>query len=132
MIQKGVQYFTMNDINKLGVGQVMEQALQRVDPLKKNPIHLSFDIDACDPSIAPGSGTKTRGGFNYRESHYICEALSATKRLVGVDLVDINPTIDQEEGKLLHGDQLPIAKNATKTVRLGLELLASCLGKVIL
>jgi len=132
MIQKGVHCFTMTDIDKLGIGQVMEQALQRVDPLKKNPIHLSFDIDACDPSIAPGSGTKARGGINYREAHYICKELAATKRLVGIDMVEINPSLDQDEDELHHGDQLPIAENTTKTVRLGLELLASCLGEAIL
>lgn len=55
---------TMHDIDKHGIGHIMDHAMMRVNPQGDMPLHLSFDIDACDPSIAPGTGSKKKGGIN--------------------------------------------------------------------
>jgi arginase len=55
------------------------------------PIHLTYDIDAIDPHVCPSTGTKVRGGLSYREARHICEAVSETGRLVGMDIVEVNP-----------------------------------------
>lgn len=125
----GVHVFTMNDVDRLGIGEVMEMALQCVDPKNRRPLHLSFDIDGCDPTIAPGTGTKARGGLSYRESHYICERLASTGRLGSMDLVEINPALDRDVAEGMHGDDPDI--RGTETVRLGIELVTSALGKTI-
>jgi len=127
--ESGVHVFTMTEIDRHGIGAVMQQALDRIDPKGKRPLHLSFDVDSCDPSIAPGTGTKARGGLSYREAHYICEHLAATRRLGSMDLVEINPSIDAPIAEGMHGDDPTI--QGTETVRLGIELVASALGKTI-
>jgi len=127
--ESGVHVFTMTEIDRYGIGAVMRQALDRIDPKGKRPLHLSFDVDSCDPSIAPGTGTKARGGLSYREAHYICEHLAATRRLGSMDLVEINPSIDAPIAEGMHGDDPTI--QGTETVRLGIELVASALGKTI-
>merc|ERR1712070_128085 len=96
------------------------------------PLHLSLDVDGIDPHIAPGTGTAARGGLSYREIHYICEELALTRRLVSMDLVEVNPGLDppparsEEEGEAdhhsnggaMHGDDPSINKDASPTVRL--------------
>eukprot|EP00927_Polykrikos_kofoidii_P017091 TRINITY_DN1775_c0_g1_i1.p1 TRINITY_DN1775_c0_g1~~TRINITY_DN1775_c0_g1_i1.p1 ORF type:complete len:352 (+),score=48.36 TRINITY_DN1775_c0_g1_i1:112-1167(+) len=125
----GVHAFCMQDIDRWGIGAVMEMALERIDPKKRRPLHLSFDIDSCDPAIAPGTGTKARGGLSYREAHYICETMAKTQRLGSMDLVEVNPDMDLPVEERLHGDD-PLIKG-TQTVNLGIELVASALGRVI-
>merc|ERR1719162_1801039 len=110
----------MAQVDRLGIAQVMALAIEKVDPYHRRPLHLTFDIDAIDPVYAPGSGTLARGGLTYRESHYICEELSSTKRLVGMDLVEINPLVDQRPERM-HGDD-PDLLPTTTTVSLGMEL----------
>lgn len=105
-------------------------ALEAVDPYHKRPLHLSFDIDAIDPAYAPGTGTLARGGLTYRESHYICEELATTNRLVGMDLVEVNPLVDVRPARM-HGDDPDMAPTTT-TVSLAMELCLSGLGKNIL
>eukprot|EP00968_Pinguiococcus_pyrenoidosus_P026091 scaffold7052_cov254-Pinguiococcus_pyrenoidosus.AAC.96 len=62
-----------------------------IDYLGEYPLCLSFDIDAVDPSIVAATGTKVRGGLTYRESHYVCEAIAETGRLVHMDMVESTP-----------------------------------------
>ena len=57
-------------------------------------IHVSFDLDVCDPAIAPGVGTPVKGGLNYREAHLLMEIIADSSRLVALDLVEVNPTLD--------------------------------------
>ncbi len=78
-------------------------------------IHVSFDMDVCDPSVAPGVGTPVKGGLDYREAHLVMEMIADTRRLVALDLVEVNPTLD--------------LRNAT--AELGVELALSALGKNI-
>jgi hypothetical protein len=79
----------MRDVDKHGIGRVVQMALEAVDPHGNCPLHLSLDIDAVDPHFAPGTGTMVRGGLTYREIHYICEEMALTGRLVGMDLVEV-------------------------------------------
>jgi arginase len=123
-----VHIFTMRDVDRLGISGVMTSALQY---LSSGPIHLSFDIDAIDPSVAPGTGTLARGGLSYRESHFICDSLGQTGRLVSMDMAEVNPKLDSATNQHLHGDD-PSIKTDLPTVRLAIELITLALGKTIL
>lgn len=96
--------FSMHEIDQFGIGKVMDMALDHVNPIRNLPIHLTIDIDAVDPDVAPStsspvssaaasrSSTNTRtekatGGLTYREALYVCEAVHATGLLVSVDLM---------------------------------------------
>ena len=113
--EAGVHVFTMKDIDRDGIAKVAERALA-VASEGTGGIHVSFDLDVCDPAIAPGVGTPVKGGFDYREAHMIMEMLADSRRLVAFDLVELNPTLDM--------------RNAT--AEFGTELALSALGKNIL
>ena len=89
----GVHAFTMKDIDRLGIAEVMERALAAAST-GTGGVHVSFDLDVCDPSIAPGVGTPVKGGLDYREAHYVMEAVAESGRLVALDLVEVNPALD--------------------------------------
>ncbi|KAJ4291589.1 Arginase, catabolizes arginine to ornithine and urea [Collariella sp. IMI 366227] len=84
----------MFDIDRHGIGRVMEMALAHIG--SDTPIHLSFDVDALDPMWAPSTGTPVRGGLTLREGDYICECVHQTGSLVAVDLVEVNPHLAPE------------------------------------
>src|SRR5688572_11149741 len=111
----GVHVFTMKDIDRLGVAAVASQALQAVTDGTAG-IHVSFDLDVCDPGIAPGVGTPVKGGLDYREAHMVMEIVADSGLLTSLDLVEVNPTLD--------------VRNTT--AQLGAELAASALGMKIL
>ncbi len=111
----GVHVFTMKDIDRSGIATVAERAIA-IASEGTGGIHVSFDLDVCDPTIAPGVGTPVRGGLSYREAHTIMELVADAARLVALDLVEINPTLD--------------VRNAT--AELAVELALSALGKNIL
>jgi arginase len=119
----GVHVFSMTEIDRYGIGEVMEQAKKILFKDGPRPIHLSYDIDAIDPHYAPSTGTRVRGGLNYREAHYIAEALCETGALVGMDLVEINPRLGYVDAA--HRNDKNI------TIEIGLELIGSALGKRI-
>jgi len=124
--------FTMREVDKHGIAQVIEMAIQAIDPNGRRPLHLSLDIDGIDPHFAPGTGTCARGGLTYREIHYVCEELALTRRLVSMDLVEVNPALDAPPTQgPMHGDD-PTIKASPQTVRLAVELTLSALGKTIL
>jgi arginase len=110
-----VHVFTMKDIDRLGISEVMERALV-IAGRGTGGIHLSFDLDVCDPSIAPGVGTPVKGGLSYREAHVVMEMAAESTRLLALDLVEVNPTLDLRN----------------TTADLGVELALSALGKKIL
>jgi arginase len=111
----GVHVFTMKDIDRDGIAKVAERALALASS-GTGGIHVSFDMDVCDPAIAPGVGTPVKGGLDYREAHMVMEMVADSRRLVGLDLVEANPTLD--------------IRNAT--AEFGTELALSALGKNIL
>ncbi len=111
----GIHAYTMKDVDRLGIAGVMERALAAASD-GTGGIHVSFDLDACDPSIAPGVGTPVKGGLDYREAHYVMEAVAESGRLVALDLVEVNPALDLRN----------------TTAELATELAMSALGKRIL
>ena len=107
----------MYEVDKYGIGGVVDAALDYLG--RDTPIHLTFDVDALDPSVAPATGTPVRGGLTFREGHYICEALYESGCVVGVDVVEVNPCIG--------GDV-----EMEQTVRIGCSLVRSALGETLL
>ena len=88
-----IKAFSMHEVDKYGIGRVVEMALDAVNPNRDRPIHLSFDVDALDPTVAPSTGTPVRGGLTFREGHYICEAIHETGLLVALDIMVSIPMI---------------------------------------
>jgi arginase len=83
---------TMADIDRRGIADVAEEALAALANVTR--LHVSFDADALDPTIAPGVGTPVRGGLDYREAHLLMEILAASGRVTSVDFVELNPILD--------------------------------------
>jgi arginase len=110
-----VHVFTMKDIDRQGIASAAEQAVKLAGQDAAG-IHVSFDMDVCDPSIAPGVGTPVKGGLDYREAHMVMEIVADSGLLTSLDLVEVNPTLD--------------VRNAT--AQLGTELVLSALGMKIL
>jgi arginase len=111
----GVHVFTMRDIDRDGIAAIAERAIA-VASAGTGGIHISLDMDVCDPAIAPGVGTPVKGGLDYREAHMVMELVADSRRLVALDLVEVNPTLD--------------IRNAT--AEFATELALSALGKNIL
>ena len=95
----------------VGMRRAREEALDGVDD--DTHLHVSFDVDMLDPSIAPGTGTREPGGINYREAQLIMEMVADTGRMGSLDLVEVNPALDK--------------RNAT--ARLAVDLVESLFGK---
>ena len=96
----GLDIYDMRYIDEIGMRRVMEEALEGVDA--NTHLHVSFDVDFLDPSIAPGVGTTIPGGPNYREAQLVMEMIADTGRLGSLDIVELNPAFDtrNETGKL--------------------------------
>ncbi len=111
----GINVFTLREIDLLGFGEVTSRA---IDHVTRNTVGFvtSFDLDACDPSIAPGVCTPVRGGLTYREAHLMMELAAETASLLSVEVVELNPTLDQNG----------------VTAELAILLLESAVGKRIL
>ncbi len=110
-----VHVFTMKDIDKLGITEVMTRAIA-IATRGTGGFHVSYDLDACDPTVAPGVGTAVKGGLSYREAHVVMEMVAESGKMTSFDLVEVNPTLD--------------IRNTT--AELGTELALSALGKSIL
>lgn len=95
MKELGMHVFTMHEVDKLGIVAVMEQAI-KIASEGTDGIHVSFDMDVLDPEVAPGTGTKVKGGMAYREAHLSLELIAKTEKLVSAEFVEINPLLDHE------------------------------------
>jgi arginase len=111
----GAHVFTMKDIDRQGIASVVEQAVNLAGSGTAG-IHVSLDMDVCDPLIAPGVGTPVKGGLDYREAHMVMEIVADSGLLTSLDLVEVNPTLDVRN----------------MTAQLGTELALSALGMKIL
>ena len=111
----GVHVFTMKDIDRHGIAAVADRAIALATD-GTGGLHVSLDMDVCDPSIAPGVGTPVKGGLDYREAHLLMELIADSGKLLALDLVEVNPTLD--------------VRNATAV--LATELGLSALGQNIL
>ena len=111
----GVHVFTMKDIDRQGIASIVEQAVNLAGNGTAG-VHVSFDMDVCDPMIAPGVGTPVKGGLDYREAHMVMEIVADSGLLTSLDLVEVNPTLDMQN----------------TTAQLGTELALSALGMKII
>ena len=112
--EHGVTALTMSDVDRSGVAAVTRAALAALDHV--DALHVSFDADVLDPAVAPGVGTPVPGGLGYREAHLLMELLHESRRVSSVDLVEVNPILDQ----------------SNRTARVVVELAASLFGRTIL
>lgn len=92
--ESGVNVFSMEAIDRLGINVVLDRAIETVCR-GTDGIYLSLDLDGVDPQYAPGVGTPVIGGLTFREAHLTVERLAETGNLVGMDLVEVNPILDQ-------------------------------------
>jgi arginase len=113
--KSGVHVFTMRDIDERGMREVMADALKYAMDDTAG-IAVSLDMDFVDPSDAPGVGTPVRGGVTYREAHLAMEMIADTESMVSLEVVEINPILDEHN----------------RTALLGVELVLSALGQKIL
>ncbi|GEO26911.1 arginase [Alicyclobacillus acidoterrestris] len=111
----GIRCYTMSEIDQRGMAVVMEEAIQ-IATNGTDGIHLSLDLDALDPTLAPGVGTPVNGGVTYREGHLAMEMLSASNAIVSVDVVEVNPILDEQN----------------RTALMAVELVESVFGKTVL
>jgi arginase len=113
--ERGLRAFTMSDIDRLGMAEVIAQALA-IAADGPGSLHVSFDMDGIDPSEAPGVGTPVRGGISYREAHLLMEAVAVSGALGSLEITEINPILD----------------TGNQTAILAVELVLSALGKTTL
>jgi arginase len=112
--QLDARVFTMSDVDRLGVERAVREALAHV--AGPDFVHVSVDMDAVDPDVAPGVGTPVRGGLSYREAHLVMELIAESGLASSLDVVEVNPILDREN----------------ETGKLAVELVASALGARIL
>jgi arginase len=113
--ESGVTVFTMRDVDEKGLRNCMDRALE-VANKGTGGFQLSYDVDGVDAFEAPGVGTPVRGGLTYREAHLIAEMAYDSKRLLGMDITEVNPVEDERN----------------QTARLAAELVFSAFGRQIL
>lgn len=106
-----LEVFDMRYIDEMGMRAAMELALALVDA--NTHLHISFDVDFLDPAIAPGVGTTVRGGPSYREAQLCMEMIADTGRLGSLDVVELNPALDE----------------CNRTAEVAVDLMASLFGK---
>lgn len=114
--EKGIKVFSMHEIDKLGMSEVMTQAIQYFVDRKVDGVHLSLDLDGLDPLYTPGVGTPVAGGISYRESHLAMEMLYSSNMITSAEFVEVNPILDE--------------KNKTADVAVG--LMGSLLGESLI
>jgi arginase len=112
--EQQIHVFTMTDIDQRGMSYIMGQAVEI--STQAHGFHLSLDMDSLDPREAPGVGTPVRGGLTYREAHLAMEVIAASRHMVSMDAVEVNPILDRENA----------------TAQLAVELILSALGKKII
>jgi arginase len=113
--RSGATVYTIREVDERGMRDVVNEAV-RIAGAGTAGIHVSFDLDVLDPEDAPGVGTAIDGGITYREAHLAMEMLADTGKIVGLDLVEVNPVLDEHN----------------RTAEIACELILSALGKRIL
>jgi arginase len=113
--KSGLVVYTMRQVDERGLRAVMQEAIA-IAGRDTVGFCVSFDMDFVDPTEAPGVGTPVKGGATYREAHLVMELIADARRMLSLEIVEINPVIDI----------------ANKTANLAVELALSALGKKIL
>ncbi|MDI3270425.1 MAG: arginase, partial [Bacillota bacterium] len=114
--EMGIHVMTMREVDEKGMARCVREALAIASRGGTQGVHLSFDLDAIDPAIAPGVGTPVPGGLTYREAHVALEILAESGLLRSMEFVEVNPILDQRN----------------QTAEMAVELIQSALGKRIL
>jgi len=112
--ETGIRAITMTEIDRIGIERAITEAIDRVSG--PGFVHVSLDLDALDPEVAPGVGTPVKGGLTYREAHLACEDIAEAGIVGSLELVEVNPILDRENG----------------SASIAVELAASALGQSIL
>jgi arginase len=112
--ESGVAVYTMSEVDRRGIQEVMQEALALV--AEAPFVHVSLDMDVVDPDVAPGVGTPVRGGLSYREAHLAMELVAESELLSSLEIVEVNPILDR----------------GNETASLAVELAASAIGARIL
>jgi arginase len=107
--------YTMTDVDKLGVNRIITRVLKEFKE-KVDHIHVSFDLDAVDPSISPGVGTPVPGGLSFREAHLIMEAIADCGCMSSLEFTEVNPILDDKN----------------KSAQFAVEIISSSMGQRIL
>ena len=113
LTDRGIEVVDMREIDEMGVVAHMRQVIERAEGAH---LHVSFDVDSMDPSIAPGTGTPVPGGLTYREGHLIMEMLHDSDLVGSLDVVEVNPYLDR----------------SGETARLAVALISSLFGRKIM
>jgi len=113
--KSGIRVFTMKEIDRRGIGAVMDEAISIVTRATDG-FAVTLDADFLDPYESPGVATPVRGGADYREAHLAMEMIADTKKMVSFEITEINPILDVQN----------------KTAQFGMELILSAFGKQIL
>jgi arginase len=111
----GMRVFTMEEIDRRGIYEVSREAID-IATRGTDGMHVSFDVDVMDPTVAPGVGTPVRGGLTYRETHTLMEMVAESGRMIAMEVAEVNPILD--------------VRNSTAEV--AVEMVASAFGKRIL
>ncbi|OBA23250.1 Ureohydrolase [Metschnikowia bicuspidata var. bicuspidata NRRL YB-4993] len=99
--EHNIPAFSMYHIDKYGIGKVLEMALDKINPNRDCPIHLSYDVDAIDPSFVPATGTRVEGGLTLREGLFVAEDVAQTGLLASLDIVETNPKLGENDSHVL-------------------------------
>jgi arginase len=110
----GIKVYTMRDIDEKSIGAVVREILRDFERLQT--LHVSFDLDSCEPRVAPGVGTPVPGGLTFREAHLLMEMLADSGKVHTMDVVEVNPILDIEN----------------RTAKVAVEMITSLFGKRIL
>jgi arginase len=113
-LESRVRVFTMSEVDRIGVERALRESLAFLAGSRF--LHVSLDMDAVDPEVAPGVGTPVRGGLSYREAHLALEVVAESGLLDSLEVVEVNPVLDR----------------GNETGALAVELVASALGARIL
>jgi arginase len=111
----GIHVFTMKDIDRDGIAVVAEKAVA-IAGHGTGGIHVSFDMDVCDPTIAPGVGTPVKGGLDYREAHMVMEIVADSGLLRTLDMVEVNPILDVQNATAILGTELVLSALGMKII----------------
>ncbi|GAA0500505.1 arginase [Salinibacillus aidingensis] len=112
---KGIKVYTMHEVDRLGMTQVMNDTIEYLKE-RTDQVHLSLDLDGLDPQDAPGVGTPVVGGLSFRESHLAMEMLSEANIITSAEFVEVNPILDEKN----------------KTASVAVDLMGSLFGEKLL
>jgi arginase len=99
--EAGVMVQSIEQVDRFGMVGALEKCIDRIER-DVDGIYLSFDMDALDPLHAPGVGTPVNGGLSFREAHLACEVVAETGKLIGMDMVEVNPILDLQNQTAIH------------------------------